>query len=65
MPLWTQPLLRARQNALENEGLIQKRDSTGVTILKNKESQGLVAKPSLPGVQVNLRGTKHDANTEL
>jgi hypothetical protein len=65
MPLFTQPLLRSRHNAMENEGLIQKRDSVAVTIQKAKESQGLVAKPSLPGQQVNLRGNKHDANTEL
>lgn len=64
-PLWIQPSLRAKQNASENEGLIPKRDSTLMTIVKAKEAQGLQAKPNLPGIQSNLRGNKHDANSEL
>jgi hypothetical protein len=65
MPNWIQPMLRAKQNAMENEGLLQKRDSVAMTFVKAKEAQGIQAKPSLPGIQHNLRGTSHVANNEL
>lgn len=65
MPLWVQPALRARQVAMENEGLIQTRDSVAITIQKAKESQGLVAKPGVAGAFQVLRGNKHTANSEL
>ena len=65
MAIWIQPLLRGRQEAMENEGLIPNRDSVLVTIQKNKEAQGLVPKPSLPGTFQVLRGNKHIVNNEL
>lgn len=65
MPMWAQPLLRAKQVALEKEGLIQTRDSTLITIIKTKEALGLQVKPTLPGIQHNLRGNQHVANNEL
>jgi hypothetical protein len=58
-------MLRAKQAALENEGLIQKRDSTAITFVKAKEAQGLQAKPTLPGIVHVLRGTTHVANSEI
>jgi len=65
MPLFTQPLLRSKQAAMESEGLIQKRDSTAMTIQKTKESLGQVIKPTLPGIVHVLRGTVHTANNEI
>ena len=62
MPLHVQPLLRARQAALEAEGLIQTRDSTLVTIQKTKESLGQVTKVT-PLVSHVLRGNKYTAGT--
>ena len=38
MPIHIQPLLRAREEAMEQAGLIQKIDSAGVTIQKAKEA---------------------------
>ena len=65
MAIWIQPALRARQEAMEAEGLIPNTDSTLMTIQKNKEAQGLAVKPSLPGTFQILRGNKHIANNEI
>lgn len=40
MPLWVQPLLRARQEAEENAGLIQKLNSVLVNIYLSEEASG-------------------------
>ena len=40
MPLHVHPFLRSLEEAEESEGLIQTRDSVGVTIQKAKESAG-------------------------
>ena len=65
MSNWVQPALRARQEAMENEGLLQNRDSVGVTIQRTKESLGQASKPTLPGVFIVLRGNQHIAKNEI
>lgn len=40
MPVHTHPILRSREEAMEDAGLIQPLDSVGVTIFKNLEAQG-------------------------
>lgn len=62
MPLHVQPILRAREAALEAEGLIQTRDTTLVTIQKTKESLGLVTKVT-PIIFHTIRGNKYVAGT--
>lgn len=61
MPLWLQPTLRAKQSAMESEGLIQTRDSTAVTIAKTNESMGVRPKV-IPLIFHVLRGNKYVAN---
>jgi hypothetical protein len=55
MPTWVHPILRARQEALEAEGLIQKQDTVLVTNFKNQEAQGLRTKV-VPNHIIVLRG---------
>jgi hypothetical protein len=60
MPLFIQPSLRARQEAMESDGLIQTRDSALVTIYKSQESAG--TKPKIvPQITIISRNTNYKA----
>ena len=60
MPLWVQPSLRARHEAMELDGLIQALDSTLVTNFKSQESQGLKPKV-VPAITITIRNTSYKA----
>jgi hypothetical protein len=57
MPLVLQPILRQRQKARENNGLIQARDTVTVTQIKAAEAGGRF-KDQTPAFVI-LRGTKY------
>lgn len=63
MPLHVAPPLRALEEALEAEGLIQARDSVGVAIQKNKEAQGTPKLVPAGAAAVRIiRGNKYTAS---
>ena len=62
MPLWVQPLLRFRQEAMESNGLIQTRDSVEVTQYKAAEAAGTRIKVVPPSSEIYLRGTEYTAS---
>lgn len=63
MPLHVAPVIRFLEECLESEGLIQTRDSVGVTLQKAAESGG-ATKPLPPGAAGKryIRGTAYTAS---
>lgn len=59
-PIHVAPVLRGREEALEASGLVAPLDSAGVTVQKNLEAAGLVAKVvPVAYTYVNINGTNY------
>lgn len=62
MPQHVHPALRALEEALESNGLIQTLDSAGVTVQKNEEAAGLVVKVVPVAATRVIRGVSYTAS---